>query len=122
MVMIMHIDGSSLPDGPVDSFEEAWEEIERYKSMNTEKSYILLEDREPGNFLAEIGVDGWYDFRRLAITPVEAGKWGIIVNDEPEQLVGKDALLAAVKEFFAGTLGKAKAAAKPKAATKARGK
>lgn len=120
MVIIMHVDGSPLPDGPVDSFEEAWEEIERYKNMNVEKSYILLEDRQPGNFLAEMGVDGWYDFRRLAITPVEAGKWGIIVNDEPEQLVGKDALLATVKAFFAGTLGKATADAKPKAATKAR--
>jgi hypothetical protein len=122
MTLILHVDGSPLPDGPVDSFDEAWEEIERYKNMNVEKSYILLEDRQPGNFLAEMGVDGWYDFRRLAITPVAAGKWGIIVNDEPEQLVGKDALLAAVKEFFAGTLGKAKAAGKPKVAAKSRGK
>jgi hypothetical protein len=122
MTLILHVDGSPLPDGPVDSFDEAWEEIERYKNMNAEKSYILLEDRQPGNFLAEMGVDGWYDFRRLAITPVAAGKWGIIVNDEPEQLVGKDALLAAVKEFFAGTLGKAMVAAKPKAAAKSRGK
>ena len=121
MPIIMHIDDLPI-DGVVDSFEEAWEEIERYKNMNVEKSYILLEDREPGNFLAEMGVDGWYDFRRLAITPVSAGKWGIIVNEEPEQLVGKDALLAAVKDFFAGTLGKAKVAAKPKAAAKTRGK
>ncbi len=121
MPIIMHIDGLPI-DGAVDSVDEAWEEIEQYKSMNEEKSYILLEDREPGNFLAEMGVDGWYDFRRLAITPVSAGKWGIIVNDEPGQLVDKETLLAAVKDFFAGTLGKAKVAAKPKAAAKARGK
>nr|MDO8084664.1 hypothetical protein [Candidatus Sigynarchaeum springense] len=122
MVIIMHVDGSPLPDGPVDSADEAWEEIERYKNTNVEKSYILLEDREPGNFLAEMGVDGWYDFRRVAITPLAAGKWGIIVNDEPEQIVGKEALLAAVKEFFAGTLGMAKENSKPRVAAKNRGK
>jgi hypothetical protein len=120
--MYMHVDGSSIPDGVVDSFDEAWEEIERYKNMNVEKSFILLEDREPGNFLAEMGVDGWYDFRRLAITPVAAGTWGMIVNDEPEQLVGKEILLAAVKAFFAGTLGKGIMPVKPKAAAKSRGK
>jgi hypothetical protein len=120
--MYMHVDGSPIPDSVVDSFDEAWEEIERYKNMNVEKSYILLEDREPGNFLAEMGVDGWYDFRRLAITPVAAGPWGMIVNDEHEQLVKKETLRAKVTEFFAGELGKGKLPVKPKAAVKSRGK
>ncbi|MBN2151014.1 MAG: hypothetical protein JW839_06200 [Candidatus Lokiarchaeota archaeon] len=102
MPIYMHVDGSPIPEGVIEDAEEAWEEIERYKKMDSEKSYILLEDREPGSrsFLAEMGIDGWYDFRRLAITPVEEGKWGLILDDEPEQLVGKGDLKAAVVAFF----------------------
>ena len=102
-MIIMHVDSSPIPEGAVESFEDAWDEIEHYKgNINGEKSYILLEDRKSDNFLAELGVDGWYDFPRLVMSPVSGGKWGVVVNDDPEKVVILDELKAMVQDFFAG--------------------
>nr|MDO8113023.1 hypothetical protein [Candidatus Sigynarchaeota archaeon] len=102
MAIIMHVDASPIPEGIVESSDDAWEEIEHFSGRG-EKSYILLEDRKSAdNFLAEMGVDGWYDFPRLSMTPVAGGKWGVIINDDPEKVVTVDELKSMVKDFFAG--------------------
>ncbi|MHA1681169.1 MAG: hypothetical protein ACTSUE_09180 [Promethearchaeota archaeon] len=92
----------------IDEFEAAWEEIEDYSSrdanLTNEKAYIMLENRNSDSFLAEMGIDGWYDFPRLVISLVEAGKWGLIVNDEPGRIVTPEELKMVVKDFFEGKI------------------
>lgn len=100
----MHIDGSPIPEGEIDEFEEAWEEIIEYGDMTSnytnEKSYIMIEKRGTGSFLADMGVDGWYDFPRVIITPVDEDRWGVIINDEKGTEMNTDELKQVVKDFF----------------------
>ena len=100
MGIILHVDSSPIPEGEIESFEDAWDEIESYPNIKDEKSYILLENRKSDNFLAELGVDGWYDFPRLAMTPIGNDQWGLVVNDDPEKIVTTDELKQVVRAFF----------------------
>ncbi|MFX0102526.1 MAG: hypothetical protein ACFFCS_23365 [Candidatus Hodarchaeota archaeon] len=105
-MIIMHVDASPVPEGEIDEWEDAWEEIEDFgkkKDQYTrEKSYIMLENRKSGDFLAEMGIDGWYDFSRIIMSPVDVEKWGLVINEEPEKIVNNDELKKVVQEFFEG--------------------
>lgn len=102
----MHVDASPIPEGEIEDWEDAWEEIEDFGSkedlFKREKSYIMLENRTAGNFLAEMGIDGWYEFPRIVMSPFEVGKWGLVINDEPEKIVNNEELKTVVQEFFEG--------------------
>ncbi|MHA1794326.1 MAG: hypothetical protein ACTSVI_16940 [Promethearchaeota archaeon] len=102
----MHIDNSPIPEGEIDDFEEAWEEITGYVKdesvFSGEKSYIMLEDRNSSDFLAQMGVAGWYNFPRIIMTPIEKDKWGVIINDDDEKTMTTDELEKVVRDFFNG--------------------
>lgn len=107
--MIMHVDSSPVPEGEIDDFEDAWDEIEDYGKKNlatAEKSYIMLEDRAGGDFLSLMGIDGWYDFPRIAMSPLGDGKWGLVEGDAPERVVSAAELKAVVAGFFAASKGR----------------
>ena len=104
----MHVDNSPIPEGEIEEFEDAWEEIEYYgktkSNYTNEKSYILIENRESDDFLAEMGITGWYEFPRIMMTPIEEGKWGVVINHSKEKQVSTDELKTIVKDFFEGKI------------------
>ncbi|MHA1715460.1 MAG: hypothetical protein ACTSXU_09670 [Promethearchaeota archaeon] len=107
-MLMVHFDGSPIPDLDVepDEFEDIWEEIDEYgkrsSNFTNEKSYIMIERRDSDDFLANIGIDGWYNFPRIIMTPIDQDKWGVVINDEPERVLGSSELRELVRAFFEG--------------------
>ncbi|MHA1819576.1 MAG: hypothetical protein ACTSU2_13315 [Promethearchaeota archaeon] len=92
--MYMHIENSPIPEGMVESFEDAWEEIEDYPA--------LTEVDKPINF-AFIGLEDEKTHHTILISHINKDKWVMVVGDTEKEM-DIDELKRTVKEFFDGKM------------------
>ncbi|MHA1731759.1 MAG: hypothetical protein ACTSU5_07430 [Promethearchaeota archaeon] len=91
----MHIEGSVVPDGPIEDFSDCWEEFEDFAeqmlNMNT-RSYIGLQVTDEGGFE-----------KFLNFVPLSESTWGVTVGDS-ERTMGTGELKDLLGAIFSGKI------------------
>lgn len=73
----MHIEGSVIPDGPIDEYEDAWEEFDEFANQ-----MLNLDQRAYIGF--QVTGD---DFERfINFVPLSEDEWGVTVGDSERTL------------------------------------
>ncbi len=96
VTIIMHVEGSVIPDAPIDEFEDAWEEFEGFAEQ-----MLNIQTRAYIGFQI-LGEEGEFE-KFMNFVPLTEDTWGVTVGDSERQMKVDD-LKKLLQELFSGNV------------------